>query len=228
MGIITQGRLLILMRHGNTFEQSDKVTFVGKHTDLPLTSHGRAQAQEMGLAMLSANFIPKTVFSGALRRQKETAEIVSACLSNVKGQELASKRNEALDEIDLGIWENRTRAEIEIRQRAQLSAWELRGEWPDDIFPEQKKDRLQALSIWLEQVRVELNKGDNVLAVTSNGVLRLIYSILLPDRWESLRESNAVGQCKVGTGKVCVLQMCEVPEVIGWNLSSEQFKESLR
>ena len=40
--------LLLLARHGNTFEPSDKVVWVGARTDLPLTSMGREQAAALG------------------------------------------------------------------------------------------------------------------------------------------------------------------------------------
>ena len=40
--------LLLLARHGNTFDKGDKVVWVGARTDLPLTAKGREQARALG------------------------------------------------------------------------------------------------------------------------------------------------------------------------------------
>ena len=68
--------LLLLARHGNTFNKGDKVVWVGARTDLPLTAKGREQAQALGQALMP--FAPqiKRVISGPLLRTREHAAII--------------------------------------------------------------------------------------------------------------------------------------------------------
>lgn len=69
--------LLLLARHGNTFEKSDKVVWVGARTDLPLTGKGKEQAQALaaGLQPLASRI--KRVIAGPLKRTREHAEIAA-------------------------------------------------------------------------------------------------------------------------------------------------------
>jgi broad specificity phosphatase PhoE len=80
--------LLLLARHGNTFNKGDKVVWVGARTDLPLTAKGHEQALALGQAL--APFAPriKRVISGPLLRTREHAGFLcdalktpSLCLS---------------------------------------------------------------------------------------------------------------------------------------------------
>ena len=72
--------LLLLARHGNTFNKGDKVVWVGARTDLPLTVKGREQAQALGEAL--APFAPriKRVVAGPLLRTREQAAIICEAL----------------------------------------------------------------------------------------------------------------------------------------------------
>ena len=72
--------LLLLARHGNTFNKGDKVVWVGARTDLPLTAKGREQALALGQAL--APFAPriKRVISGPLLRTREHAGILGDAL----------------------------------------------------------------------------------------------------------------------------------------------------
>ncbi len=72
--------LLLLARHGNTFNKGDKVVWVGARTDLPLTAKGREQAQALGQALVP--FAPqiKRVVSGPLLRTREHAAVICEAL----------------------------------------------------------------------------------------------------------------------------------------------------
>jgi broad specificity phosphatase PhoE len=72
--------LLLLARHGNTFNKGDKVVWVGARTDLPLTAKGCEQALALGQALLP--FAPriKRVISGPLLRTREHAGILCEAL----------------------------------------------------------------------------------------------------------------------------------------------------
>ncbi|MGA9265082.1 MAG: histidine phosphatase family protein, partial [Rhodomicrobium sp.] len=67
--------LLLLARHGNTFEPSDKVVWVGARTDLPLTAKGREQAAALGEGLQPMKSVIKRIVSGPLQRTREHAGI---------------------------------------------------------------------------------------------------------------------------------------------------------
>ena len=101
--------LLLLARHGNTFNKGDKVVWVGARTDLPLTAKGREQAQALGQAL--APFAPRIerVISGPLLRTREHAGIAT----DVAGEKAAIEIDQRLREIDYGLWEAKSSEEIQ-------------------------------------------------------------------------------------------------------------------
>ncbi len=72
--------LLLLARHGNTFEPSDKVVWVGARTDLPLTAKGREQAAALGEGLQPMKSAIKRIVSGPLQRTREHAGIAARAL----------------------------------------------------------------------------------------------------------------------------------------------------
>jgi broad specificity phosphatase PhoE len=73
--------LLLLARHGNTFDKGDKVVWVGARTDLPLTAKGREQAQALGTALAPSAARIKRVISGPLLRTRDAAAIICQALN---------------------------------------------------------------------------------------------------------------------------------------------------
>ncbi len=73
--------LLLLARHGNTFDKGDKVVWVGARTDLPLTSKGREQAQALGQALAPSAARIKRIISGPLLRTRDAATIIGEALN---------------------------------------------------------------------------------------------------------------------------------------------------
>jgi broad specificity phosphatase PhoE len=73
--------LLLLARHGNTFDKGDKVVWVGASTDLPLTAKGREQAQALGQALTPYAGQIKRVISGPLLRTCDAAAIICEALN---------------------------------------------------------------------------------------------------------------------------------------------------
>jgi probable phosphoglycerate mutase len=78
--------LLLLARHGNTFNKGDKVVWVGARTDLPLTAKGREQAQALGQALTPFGPRIKRVISGPLLRTREHAGILCEALKTPSPQ----------------------------------------------------------------------------------------------------------------------------------------------
>lgn len=141
---------MILIRHGNTFEAGVTAVQVGLRTDLPLTAFGHAQAKALPFR---ADF----VYSGTLRRQRETAQAIGTVILEP-----------ALNEIDYGLWEGLTAEEIGRRWPKEYAAWNNEGRWPEGIFGGSLENHLQMLERWMK------NLTGNVIGVTSGGILRLL------------------------------------------------------
>jgi probable phosphoglycerate mutase len=78
--------LLLLARHGNTFNKGDKIVWVGARTDLPLTAKGREQALALGQALAPFASRIKRVISGPLLRTREHAGILCEALQTPSPQ----------------------------------------------------------------------------------------------------------------------------------------------
>lgn len=142
---------LILVRHGNTFEEGQSAIQIGSRTDLPLTAFGQAQAKEL-------SFNAEVVYSGPLMRHKETAYAL--------GKNVIIEP--ALNEIDYGLWEGLTAEEIGRRWPKEYAAWNQEGRWAEGIFGGSVEEHLQKLQNWLK------NLNGTVVGVTSGGVIRLL------------------------------------------------------
>jgi broad specificity phosphatase PhoE len=197
--------VLVLFRHGNTFESGETPVWVGARTDLPLTEEGEKQAETAALYVRRETGGAAAAVAGPLRRTLRFAEIIG------KRAGIPVSVDERLREIDYGLWEGLSGAEIKSRFGTEkLEAWENEGAWPDGMgwsppfdvllerlrdFLREQKERLQAASAPL-------------LAVTSNGVLRMIHRIITGQ--------TAGAAAKVGTGRFCVL----IPEGGGWKIET--------
>ncbi len=159
---------------------------VGARTDLPLTQEGREQARRFAHAV---GCKPKAIYAGALLRQTQTADIVRDHFSSGPPIQTA-----ALTEIDYGAWEGLTQEKIRERWPEELDAWTMEAEWPKGVFGRSREEHLSDIQNWIEQLRRSYAPGDRVVAVTSNGILRFVYS---------LQEPGAPP--KVGTGRFCEL-----------------------
>ena len=158
---------LILARHGNTFEEGQTPVQIGK-IDLPLTERGRQQAAAIQLPPVNA------IYSGSLKRQREFAEIVA--------RGFPVQEELALNEIDYGPWEGLTAEEIAKGWPIEVAAWNQSAIWPEGRYRSN-------LNRWLDYLRDTFRPGSLIFAVTSGGILRLIY----PQ--------------KVSTGHLCELEL---------------------
>ena len=106
--------LIYLLRHG-AVQQRVPRRFLGQ-SDVPLSPLGVAQAQEVGRRLRRLRFAE--VFSSPLRRAIHTAQLASDLPQE------AIRRIEAFREIDLGLWEGLSVAEVQARYPG---AYEARG-----------------------------------------------------------------------------------------------------
>lgn len=200
--------LIVLARHGNTFEAEEEPRFVGSRTDIPLTPYGVGQAEEIARFLERSGFYPELVQCGSLARQCLTAEIVADRMGLESG---ISAGCPALQEIDYGPWENLTAAGIQKNWPDEFRDWNERGQWPRNVFRPAEEDFKSRVEEWLKETTA--GSFRRVLAVTSNGVLRYIYNIL--------QGRNALpAESKTATGRVCVIKTGEgasLPVILAWN-----------
>lgn len=187
---------LILVRHGNTFEEGQTPIQIGALTDLPLTSFGLSQAERMAQYLISQKIQPKAIFAGNLKRQTQFASLVG------KPFQLPFSNEPALTELNYGAWEGLSSVEIAAKWPEEYAAWNTAGKWAPSIFKNSEEAHKQAIDSWLDHLRKTYKSGDVILAVSSNGLLRFFQR----------RE-------KVKTGHFCDLEILPHDlKVNGWNL----------
>ena len=69
--------VLIIARHGNTFEPNEIPRRIGKRTDLPLTASGLEQAHRLGQYLKNHNLYPDMIITSTLQRTKQMATIIA-------------------------------------------------------------------------------------------------------------------------------------------------------
>ncbi len=191
---------LILFRHGNTFEAGQTPVWVGARTDMPLTAEGEHQAFAAA-TFIEQRFDPVVeIVAGPLQRTCRFAEIIA------KQVRQPFQIDERLREIDYGLWEGLD--SVAIRQKygtEPLEQWEKFGDWPTTMQWKPPHDELKAtLAGFLREQNRKLvdammdsPEGAYNIAVTSNGILRLIYTLVTGKPCEQAH--------KVKTGHACVL-----------------------
>ena len=166
---------LIIARHGNTFGPEDTPTRVGARTDLPLVESGRAQAQKIGEWLTAHDLVPDVIYTSALKRTIETAEIA---IKNTPWPH-PTYPLAIFNEIDYGPDENKPESEVIARIGEQaLKDWDERAipppGWivnPDEIIQNWQNFAAHALE----------EEQDVVMVVTSNGIARFAPHILGDD-----------------------------------------------
>lgn len=157
-----------LVRHGNTFEPGEEPVQIGEKTDLRLSAFGRAQAEELAEYFLLKKLSFGALFSGRLKRQREFAEILGEKLS------LSPLIEPSLNEIDYGPWEGLSQKQIETKWPQESEEWREKGLWPP-FFGSSESQKRQALFLWMQKAILQNPSPDPFLAVTSGGILRLLY-----------------------------------------------------
>ncbi len=204
--------LLLLARHGNTFEHSDKVVWVGARTDLPLTAKGRAQAAALGAGLQPIAARIKRIVSGPLQRTHEHASIAARALGFGSGVAI----DERLREIDYGLWEAKSSDEIRaLGGERELKAWDERGAWPLSPAWSPPDGTISAnVAKLAQELAAPLSGSDAAMLVTSNGILKFFLK-LVPGAFEEMAGKGAL---KVATGNCCALS-CEAGSwrILFWN-----------
>ncbi len=192
--------LLLLARHGNTFEAGDKVVWVGARTDLPLTAKGREQAAALGEGLQPIRSAIKRIVTGPLKRTREHADIAARTLHFTQPVEV----DERLREIDYGLWEAKTTDEIHALGGAdELKTWGEHSIWPSSPGWLPAEDIIAANAAQLaHELSATLAAEDAALLVSSNGILRFFLK-LVPGAFEAMAARK---EQKVATGNCCALR----------------------
>lgn len=207
-------QLLILCRHGNTFEDGQKVVMVGAKEDLPLTEKGRSQAAAVGEVFKRHALALQAIYTGPLKRTRESAHSIAA----IAAQELQPIVEPRLTELEYGEWGGLSDNQIAARWGAQvLEDWHIRGIRPRAVTFTPSEDQLE------RDARAMLDDFAGLqgltLVVTSNGRLRQFGRVISNDTSRSW---------KVGTGRTCVIERSGGRwSIVGWDCTPEQLEKIL-
>jgi len=209
---------LMLVRHGNTFEASETPVQIGAKLDLPLTNTGREQAKKLGMYCINKKKPLTAIYSGALQRQKQTAEIIAeanGATDKIKGE------TGALTEINYGEWEGLASEVIETKWPLEYKAWTHEAKWPDAIFNGNLETQLSAIQDFISHLRLTYQPGQNIVAISSNGIIRFFLT-LIPHLWQEIISTQKIEAYKVKTGNFCELAIYENEiKLLRWNAKPE-------
>lgn len=202
---MSTGTTLVLSRHGRTVWHHDN-RYAGS-SDVDLDDVGRRQAAE--LAEWVSRQPPSALACSPLRRARETAAASAAAAG------LDVLVVEELREVDFGIAEGRTLAELQSRDATMVERFRsdpVRHHFPDGEPPAHAAERGAAA---LRQLATA-HPGGTVLVVAHNTLLRLALCVLLEIDVRRYREvfprldNGALTEIGLGTGPVS-LRSLNVP-----------------
>lgn len=201
--------ILVIARHGNTFEKGETPTRVGKHTDLPLTEKGVEQGAAIGRYLKENGLIPDVVYASNLQRTQQTAKAAIQA-SGVSNPVFAL---DIFDEIDYGPDENKPEDSVIARIGAQAIAdWDEKAIVPDGWVV----DPAQIIRNWVDfgdQIRAH-DDGETVLVVTSNGIARFA-----PHMTGDFESFCAAHDIKMATGTLSIFEYVDGQwHIKGWGI----------
>ncbi len=155
---------LLLARHGETDWNRDH-RWQG-YTGPPLNEEGRRQAAELGAQITNVD----AIYSSDTERAYETAVIVA----ERHGRQVEA--DPRLREVNFGLWEGLTRAQINQRFGGNFTRW-LKGESSIPDGGESDEAMAERVLGALRDV-AERNPNSRVLIVTSGGPIRAVEAHL--------------------------------------------------
>lgn len=187
--------MLIIARHGNTFEKDETPRRVGARTDLPLVESGRVQARAIGHWLQSHGIYPEAIYCSQLQRTKQTAEIALA----EAGYKEPVFPLAIFNEIDYGPDENLPEDAVIARVGEQaLKDWDEKAIVP----PGWAFDPAQCIEDWKNfAAHIVEDEQTCVMVVTSNGIAR--FAPHITGDFDSFAQNHSI---KISTGAVCVLE----------------------
>lgn len=187
---------LILVRHGESVGNARNI-FTG-WIDLPLTERGRREARQTADRLAQSGQAIDAVFSSALQRARETAEIIIARL----GRETGLTSDRALNERDYGELAGLNKREAAERFGAdQVRRWR-RGFYERPPGGESLEDTVNRIRPYFKTaITAELAQARNVLVVAHGNSLRALIMII-----EHL-SPQAIEAVEIATGEIIVYEV---------------------
>ena len=159
---------ICLVRHGETEWNAERR--LQGHTDVPLNSTGRAQAEATADSLDDLSF--DAIYSSDLARARETAQCCASRLG------IAVRTHAGLRERHFGIFQGLTYAQASARHPDAFIAFQRRD--PDYAFDE-GGESLRALATRVDEVINDLadrHPGQQILVVAHGGVLDTINRMI--------------------------------------------------
>ena len=200
--------ILIIARHGNTFEKGETPRRVGARTDLPLVDSGRIQARAIGHWLKQNKFYPEAVYSSQLQRTKETADIAL----KEAGYKEPVFPLAIFNEIDYGPDENKTEDAVIARIGAKaIEDWDDHATVPEGW----KFDRQKCVEDWKNFAgHIVEDKQSCVMVVTSNGIAR--FAPHITGDFEGFKTAHPL---KISTGAIGIFEYVDGRWVVrAWNI----------
>ncbi len=208
---------LILVRHGNTFNKGDKIVRIGCEQDTLLVEEGKKQALNIGKAIKEKGIELNAIYSSNLKRAYQTAEGIIDGL----GKNIQINVDNRIDEINYGKWSGLTDNEIiEKYGKEALDDWNLYAKIPSGAgWIPQESVLLYTLRSFCAEMQRKHKRG-NVLAVTSNGVLKFFLKLVPSEFDKAVKEKNV----KVNTGNCVDVKLKTLSEIKinKWNVPPEE------
>ena len=151
--------VLLVIRHGNTFEKDEAPRRIGGRTDLPLTRDGAMQLIRLKAHLEKEKLIPERLYTSPMQRTMQSAKLIAPSYEIL----------EFLREIYHGMDENKPEEEVIKRiGRTAIVDWEtkniLPSSWTADI--------LGIRQGWQGLKKLSRDVGGVWAAVTSGGIAK--------------------------------------------------------
>lgn len=212
--------IIILARHGNTFNPGDRIYRVGKRNNLPLTEQGIAQAENFASALIDKKITPCTIYCSPLRRTQEFAQTILRKINlNIQPQ-----IDERLNEIDYGSWSGLTDEEINVKYPRDLKRWKEFSQWPQNSnWPETECAAIEAATDFAHELVSKHKTDDTVLVISSCGKLRYFLK-LVDNAFQDRLKNNGV---TVKTGNACeITHQNDKFTIEAWNINPAELHKN--
>ncbi|MES2292268.1 MAG: histidine phosphatase family protein [Pseudomonadota bacterium] len=171
------GITLYFSRHGET-EANRQKRYSGRR-DTPLTEKGRGQARAVGeILKREVGMRPQLAFvSSPLRRARTTMEIVRETLGLPAG---GYKTDQRIEEIDLGLWDQRTDAEARALDPALFDARSA-DKWHVHVPGGENYAEVAARAAdWAQSL------ASDTFAISHGALTRILRGLLLGLNWQAM------------------------------------------
>jgi broad specificity phosphatase PhoE len=194
---------IILVRHPETIANQEGV-YQGQNLDTELTEMGEEQIKAL-VKWLNKKLVDKVVSSPANRCRQTAEEVAKVFSKSVEEEPL-------LWEINHGLWEGKTKAEVEENFPEEVRQWK---EKPGEVLMpggESLVDVSSRVQRWFEKLdQLNGEVKHSLLVVSHDAVIRTILVKLLR------RELDEIWMFELDNGGVTTIEWGKMPQVVEIN-----------